>query len=325
MKQKINFYLEGGGSKCSYQYGFLKHILTNKYFLDNFEVEAINCISFGAVICYLLLHELDVPNTLMDELISDNILKRSISFPLLESIPIIGRICDIVWLVYSLSTFGLFKTDVVENYLRKTIFNNYTMLAKMNIYVYNITRNKTEIINGTHPSIIEYILAGMTCWLIFPPKKILLLTTECVCDESCNCCKLEIYCQCPTHQYNEFMDIGFVHTIPLNIVNPESINCFLLTNEINKNILVSKGDNLLEYLFNIIDHTSNNHQNLLIDKHDLLNKYHIIVNKPLTKTIENDKEKTKLMVKKGKMISKVYLNHLSKSKLKTDPIMFQFM
>lgn len=323
MKTKIRFFLEGGGSKCSYQTSFLSELLSDESVSNTFELDSLWGISFGAIVSYLYL--LDKSHILNDFLLNGNqILIRSFDlwgyYEIIQSIPFIGNIMcsllDLIWILYSVYCYGLFKQDVIEHLLRE----NYRCdknLAKLNVIVFNITKNKTEIVNGTHPLIIEYILASSACWLLFPPKKIRKLSSECDCDLNCNCNKSEQFCTCLMHQCEEYMDNGMLHTIPFdyNDQQNEFVNCYLLTNNSDNDFVLNKGANLFEYLFNIIDCSSHNYQRLLLQKLNLFdmkqkNITHVIYNNSGLKTAEIDIKKINNNLEKGKLIARHYINHL---------------
>lgn len=343
MKQKISFYLEGGGSKCSYQLSMLKHLFENNYFNKNFELESIYGLSFGAAIGYFfLLEDYNISKKLLTE--NENLLLKSINIssilkflkiPYLDKI--LKNIEETIWILYSLTNFGLFSQNTIEKYLIEAK-NNSTKninLKLLNVLVYNINKNKVETIKGDHPLIIDYILASMSVWLLFPPKKINLLKTECSCTKEClkciNNCDILCNCEIEEHRYNEFMDVGFLYTIPIDDLSNKStniINCFLLTNPINNDIKISKGNNLLEYLFNIIDTISTKHQNLILEKQNFNKEnknqiLHIISNTTNLKTSEINKEKINNNIKKGYKISKKYLRYLkSNNKLNNKILKF---
>lgn len=341
MKQKIRFYLEGGGSKCSYQLSTLKHLFENKYFNDNFELESIYGISFGAVMGYFyLLKEFDASKKMLID--GENLLNKSIDISkylyYIKKIPFISNyvnsIENIIWILYSLKNYGLFDQRIIEKHLRNVSKSENNLLHKLNVLVYNINKNKVQIINGSHPLIIDYIMASMSVWLIFPPKKINLLKEECECDLNCKCnIEGSIYCNCnlDSHRYNEFMDIGFLYTIPFECISDNSnnlINCYLLTNPLNNDIAMSKGNNLLEYLYNIIDTLSTKHQNLIMNKinFNLQNNnkiLHVIYNNSGLKTSEINIDKINMNIKKGYKISKKYIRYL-KSNNKLNNKIFKF-
>lgn len=314
-KQKISFYLEGGGSKCSYQLGFLNYILNDSCFNNHYDIDSLYTISYSSIITFfILLKKFDN----IQDLMTSSTLQKSISFYGLEYIPIINKICDILWLLYGIFTHKLFNQDNIEKYLNDALKNSNLLLknnlSKLYIYVFNITKNKIEIINGEHPLIIDYLLAGISYWLIFPPKFIKKLSSECVCDINiCNCKKDNEYCYCNNnnHQFNEYMDVGFLQTIPICLHSRDTIiKCLLLTNEKNKQIFINKGNNLLEYMNSIIDYSSFSYQKLLLEKKIYNDFDYVIHNKSLSDTIEIDSYKINKMINKGTMIAKVFLYHL---------------
>lgn len=341
MKNKIRFYLEGGGAKCTYQLTFLKHLFNNNNFNNNFELESIWAISFGSVMAYLfLLDEVDLAKKLLEQ--GDNILIKSFDLSkytfFINKIPFIGKyfetLGNAIWIMNSLKEHGLFKPDNIEKYLQYALMknkNNIHKLYKLNVMVYNITKNKSQVINGDHPLIIDYILAGMSVWLLFPPRKIKLLKSECDCNINCDCRSNnnDIYCNCSNefHKYNDFIDIGFMHTIPFDNISQDIsnnlINCYLLTNPINNTVNLSKGNNLLEYMYNIIDTVSSKYQNFITDKINFINNNkitHIITNNSNLNISEINKYKINKNFKKGIIISKKYLRYLNSKNFSNNKI-----
>lgn len=305
-KQKINFSLEGGGSKCVYQLSFLRNFFNDEYIRNNYELGHINGISFGAVIGFIFLLECDhITDTMMSD---PYLLSKSIDIDKYRKyyswIPIVHYMIDwimqVVWIIYSIGYYGLYKLDNIEKYLDNMYTNTQEIcssngesdknnkLGKLNIKLYNLTENKIETINGynTDSNIIQYILGGMSLWLLFSPKKI---------------------------KQNEYIDIGFIQTIDILESTSDDINCYLLTNDpYESNIKLKKGNNLLEYLYNIIDVISTKYHNMTIINNNILEKprTHVMYYNANIKTNEIDKQKILDSMTTGKNICNDYIQFL---------------
>lgn len=286
--ERVNIYLSGGGTKCSYQGTFLKKLNEN----NKYSTENIIGLSFGSIVGYMaclgLYDEIIefcknlTPTALIPcSSLYVYIMKFS---EIVSKIPFIGMymsqniavIAKILWILIAISQKGLFVPEFGEKYLEKIhtedIDNANTKLNKFWCIVYNVTKNKLEIINGTHPLIKKYLVASCSLWVIFPPVKIPKLSTECECGDGCNCSKSEIYCTCSNqnHCMNEFIDPGFTRFIPYGNdsiygnneysqrVNNKDIDANIVCTTmdvkrlVNSNYHFSTGSNLFEYLDNLV-------------------------------------------------------------------------
>jgi len=286
--ERVNIYLSGGGTKCSYQGTFLKKLNDN----NNYSIENIIGLSFGSIVGYMTCLGL------YDEIIEfcknltptalvpcSNLYIYIVKFSeIVSKIPLIGTymsqhiavIAKILWIVIAISQKGLFIPEFGEKYLEKihtqNIEDSDAKLNKFWCIVYNVTKNKLEIINGTHPLIKKYLVASCSLWIIFPPVKITRLSTECDCVDGCNCSKSETYCTCSneSHKINEFIDPGFTRFIPYGNdsiygntefsrrINNEDIDIDLVCTTMNIKRLgdnacnFNTGNNLFEYLDNLV-------------------------------------------------------------------------
>lgn len=333
----IRFILSGGGTRCAYQMSFLEHLTKNKYFKNKFYIDKIYGTSFGAFVgFYILLNKLDIIKEFFSNIDEDSLepcyqLNLFGLYKVINKIPLVNYLFkflnNIIWLLVSIKKKGFYKTDYGEKYLNKLNLNNfdYNLLDKFECCVYNITKNKIQFIKGSHPLIKEYIIASSALWLVFPPKIIKQLKSECVCNNKCDCSKvqtknneddatihqtknneddatihqdnvkvksinnggninnitnIEIYCDCSNqkHQYNEYIDGGILKQIPIKIDeddNFDGIYYVLTTKDIyklDKNFkILNTGNNLFEYLDQIIDSFINYNQYIQINS---LNKLH---------------------------------------------------
>ncbi len=269
--EKLNIILQGGGTRCAYQVSFLNTFIKNNI---KYKINTVYGTSFGALVGYFFcIRRLDMLYNFFLSLNEDRLKKHFDFFgygKYLINIPILGFFFNwfikIVWLLQSIEQKSLYNQDsCIDN-----IFNlELTKSQKQNLSnfyccVYNITKQKTEYINGTHPLIIDYILASSSLWILFKPKLIRQLNTECICNDRCVCKSNpeSIYCECNdnTHKYNEYMDGGLLKPIPFehNLCN-EGKYLVLTTKNIHniknkKFIFNHSGSNLFEYLDNIITH-----------------------------------------------------------------------
>lgn len=271
MKQ-LRIILQGGGTRCAYQMALLEKLIHNPKFNDNYVIDSVYGTSFGALVGYFLcINKLDVLNDFFLSL-NQNSLKPHFDLwgykKYLKMIPYIGQlfgtIIDGVWLLKSVLEKSLYiqEIDNLFDQYKDLTTDEMIQLNKFNCCVYNITKQKIEYINGSHPFIIDYILASSALWIIFKPKLIRQLKSECVCDVTCVCTKHdeEVFCTCDikTHQFNEYMDGGLLKPIPYERDDAYFGNYLILTtkdiNRIsNKKLLFdNSGNNLFEYLDNII-------------------------------------------------------------------------
>lgn len=277
---EANIYLSGGGTKCAYQTFFLEKISSS-----NIKINEITGISFGAIVgyfTYLGMH---------DEMkyYYKNIMPKSLK-PIwhlygfekyITQIPIFGiffkKMSNLIWMIYAIKNKGLFYDPYGKKYLESIIIkakDKPKTNIKFKLIIYNVTKNSKEFKCGEHPLIIEYLTIGCARWLIFSPKNIRQLKTECICNYMCDCNKTEsIFCECSKfeHQYNEYIDIGFETPIPYeqklfknnkNIDKKNTINIIMTTHDVTTKMNFTTGSNLLEYLDNLISLCSHNTSNI---------------------------------------------------------------
>ena len=285
MKQ-LKIILQGGGTRCAYQMAFLNKIIHSDTFKNNFNIDSVYGTSFGALVGYFYcIGKLNILNDFFLSINEDS-LKPHFDFwgygSYLKRIPLVGNFfrttMDVVWLLKSVMHKSLYDQSHGFNDLFK---NNEQQneqikeqLKKFNCCVYNITKQKIEYINGSHPLIIEYILASASLWIVFKPKLIPQLKSECICDETCLCPKNDTtgndLCTCTidTHKFNEYMDGGILKPIPYE--HDETFDgkyLILTTKDIerinNKKFMFNNsGEHLFEYLDNIITFLVEYHQHI---------------------------------------------------------------
>ena len=286
-KVGVDVYLAGGGMKCVYQASFLKRLEAE----TEVPINNVVGLSFGSVMGY------GACTGRHEEIIE---FCRSLSpanlvpcFDLwgygkfVRSLPLVGRVLgsllDIIWILNALRVKGLFRPTFGEGFLQRIAptGSQSDKLRRFRCVVYNVTRARTEAIEGTHPLIADYIVASCSRWLIFPPRLIRRLRSECECGEQCADTGCGPYhgshsphdppdphdlCQCThaDHHSNEYIDAGFHGTIPYDLrsqipAEQRSETELLLTTEdirSHQAETFTTGTNLLEYLDNLVSLTS---------------------------------------------------------------------
>lgn len=305
-KTKVNLYLCGGGVKCSYQASFLKNLSTDH------EVDNAVCLSFGSLVGYSIILGLhDEIITFCKTLTPDALVPCFSMYNTLHKfatyfcrIPIIGQsmynflnmVIKMIWILIAVRRKSFYIPTFGEKYLDKISLhkkNNLSRLSKFWCVVYNVTNNKIELINGTHPLIEKYIIASCSLWIIFPPINIQRLSTECICDINCDCDKSEFYCKCSNqlHKYNEYIDPGFIMTIPyipIPEINNDNKNLIFTSFDINnRSKQITTGSNLIEYLDNMIGMTSKISQEVFMKNWIINNETYIINYDPPTTSPTN--------------------------------------
>jgi len=308
-KKNMNIYLSGGGTKCAFQIGFLSNIIKNDLFINNINISNIYCVSFGSFVgIYYLFNKLELLKNIM---INDSsLLMRKIfdlwgTYNFFSSIPIIGKIfiiiSDTIWIIKSIAKKGFYDITFAYNALKK-LFESITpeiksKLSKFNCMVFNITKNKLQIINGSNPKIIEYIVASISCWGIFAPIKIIQ----------------------PDGSIDEFMDAGIIQVHPYSnltkriLSDKKSIKLLLMTNTLEciKKANLHNTSNLIEYLIAIIS--------FLIDRNDYRiirnikqNKYSYLIEymPKVTKSNDTNSERIRQTFDDGIQYSKIFLDKL---------------
>lgn len=283
--QQLNLILQGGGTRCAYQLSFLNKIIKNIQFNNIFKINNVVGTSFGAIVGYFYC--IDKMDILYDFFMKLNKNSLQPHFDLwgykniIIKIPFIGNIVgviiDMVWIIKSIVYKGLYDQTNQINTLLNIELNTQQKqnLKKYYCCVYNITKQKIEYINGTHPLLLDYIIASSSLWIVFKPKLIKQLKSECICDENCVCYKTKNdksndYCDChiETHKFNEFMDGGILKPIPYEKDDTYDGKYLILTTKDldkinNKNfIFKNSGRHLFEYLDNIITFLVEYHQHL---------------------------------------------------------------
>jgi predicted acylesterase/phospholipase RssA len=311
--------MEGGGAKCIYQLSFLYKLLNSNKFNENYKVNSIHCISFSSIIAYMLLtNNYNYCYELFTKPPQD-IFKKSLDFGkfhiFINKIPIINKIYsffyNILWLLTSITKYGLYVDNTIRKHIENIKNNSNNDLSILNIHVYNLTRNKLEIIKGNHINIKNYLMASIACWLLFPPVKIHKIVGECNCNSNCKC-GTNIYCECQEHMYEEYIDAGFIDNIP--VCENDKLDekyCYLLTTDLNLPIKVDKGENLLTYLYNIVNTSSTHHKMTKMRNKLVLNNNCIINNKQLLETTNINQDINKIMLENGEKLYVKYLDNLN--------------
>lgn len=278
---KLKIILQGGGTKCAYQMAFLNKLINNKLY----DIESVYGTSFGALVGYFYcIRRLDLLHRFFTTLNSNSLIPHFDFYgygKYLIKIPLFGYlfklIMKVIWLLRGIQSKGLYNqklsiSDLLNLKLSDEQKNN---LSKFYCCVYNITKQQIEYINGTHPLILDYISASSSLWIVFEPKLIPQLKSECVCNETCQCIKSNLQdlctCQLYHHRFNEYMDGGILKPIPYeHDQNYNGKYLILLTKNIhhikNKKFIFTKsGNHIFEYLDNIITFLVDYHQHLDIE------------------------------------------------------------
>ena len=264
-----NIYLSGGGVKSFYQARLINNIK------NDFVINNIVGISMGALIGYLIVREQyeDIEKFALS-LTDSSLVPCSSTVRALKQYKTIDYFCkpliDALWLMTAIKYKGFYIPSFGVDFLDKIPKKNSENLNKFWCIVFNTTKNKLQIINGTHPLIEKYVLASCAIWLVFPPMFIEQLTSECACDENCGCDKTEQFCSCKQHQYNEFIDPGFYNYIPYGIddfnIPHADVNIVCISGSLKVKMKLTTGDNLFEYMNNLIQYLSETNQSKILTK-----------------------------------------------------------
>jgi predicted acylesterase/phospholipase RssA len=277
---------------------FLNELIDNEKFKNNFHVDSIYGTSFGALVGYFFcINKLEILREFFMSL-DENSLQPHFNFwgygPLLKKVPVFGKLfefcMDVVWLLKSVKEKSFFIQESTATELLKThselTAEERKQLDKFYCCVYNITKQRIEYINGSHKLITEYMLASSALWILFKPRLIRQLKTECSCNNYCKCNKVDKHyqggltdvqpinaheypavldneelCTCEKHQYNEYIDGGLLKSIPYDS-NFDGTRLVLTTRDIEKVARLTTGKHLFEYLDNIISFLTEYNQSL---------------------------------------------------------------
>jgi len=328
---KLKIILQGGGTKCAYQMSFLNKL--NKS-IDT--LEAVYGTSFGALVGYFYcIRRLDLLYTFFTTLNSNSLVPHFDFYgygKYLTNIPFLGNvfkfIIEIIWLLKGIQYKGLYNQNRSINNLLKLELSDEQKISLKKFYccVYNITKQQIEYVNGSHPLILDYIGASSSLWIVFEPKLIPQLKSECICDETCNCNKTEMelqYCTCEldNHKYNEYMDGGILKPIPYEHDKKyDGKYLILATKNIhhikNKKFVFNKsGKHLFEYLDNIITFLVDYNQHIDIeyinkDWHER-DQIYLINYSPETDDPTNvDQKIIQKYIQDGEILANDYMNKL---------------
>lgn len=333
----IRLVLQGGGTKCAYQLSFLNKLINNDIFKKKYTIEKIYGTSFGALVGYFIcIKRTDILEFFFNSL-DENSLKPIFDLwgikKYIKNIPIIGifitLIINMFWLLKGLKEKGLFDQNHGTDILYNITLDKQQEENLKNYYccVFNISKQKLEYINGSHPLIKDYIMASASLWIVFKPKLIQQLKTECVCNIFCNCRNTNdtnIFCNCSdnSHKYNEFMDGGILKPIPFEIDDAYSGKYLIMTTKdintiINKQFLFNNsGNNLFEYLDKIITFMTEYHQHMDIcyynkNWHKLTNVIIVNYKSKYTDPTILKKEIIKEYIKDGELLADEFLTSLN--------------
>jgi predicted acylesterase/phospholipase RssA len=284
--------------------------------MNNYNIKNIYCISFGSLIGFFYVN--GKLNELQKLLLNSNndTIKKVFDlwgfYSYFSKIPIFGKILtkisDLIWIIKGLYMKGLYNSNFGNTILDDLIKNiNYSdnitrnNLSKFNCFVFNITKNKIEMINGLHPQIKEYIIASICCWGLFPPIKIMQ----------------------PDGTYNEYLDAGFIQVHPFqNLITKNNtkyhkkkyLSLLIMTNTINnmKNTNMRISTNLIEYLINIISYLIDRNDSELIYNIKHKNSHVIQYLPKVSKANEFDKVKIQNMIDDGFIHADQFLNKIIK-------------
>ena len=284
---KLKIILQGGGTKCAYQMAFLNKLINHNLY----DIESVYGTSFGALVGYFYcIRRLDILHNFFTTLNSNSLIPHFDFYgygKYLIQIPLFGYlfklIMEVIWLLRGIQSKGLYnqKLSISDLFLIDLSDEQKNNLSKFYCCVYNITKQRIEYINGSHPLIQDYISASSSLWIVFEPKLIQQLKSECVCDDTCQCDKTNSnsnsisneYCTCnmENHKFNEYMDGGILKPIPYE--HDETYHgkyLILSTKNIhhikNKKFIFNKsGNHIFEYLDNIITFLVDYHQHLDIE------------------------------------------------------------
>ena len=312
-KRKCILLLSGGGTKCCYQITMLKNIISSQIYIDNYNLTEIYGTSFGSLtgLC-ICLEKHDELIKFFLSLTKDSLVPWFDVWGMdnyIRKIPFIGQILgiiiDMIWIIVSLSKKSLYNPQVGIKFIESLNLDKEESKRKLKNYyccVYNVTKGTTQYINGHHPEIKKYILASSSIWIIFPPVQIRMLSSECYCNVKCECDKKSKYCTCidVKHQYNEFIDGGFLKPMP-QLITPlkkhmDKNKRFVIDNKIKDDIYIfttnsssyiinpsfknkDTGFHLFEYLDRLITYLIDlNYGSDFKDIVNIINKYRLYDN-----------------------------------------------
>lgn len=328
MKKNIRIVLSGGGTRCAYQYKILDELIKSNVY-DNINIDCIYGTSFGSVVAlYFCLGKLDLLEKLFMSMNQESLVK---SFDLwgydkyIRNIPLlgdhIGNIIDILWIIESIKSKGLYKPTFGIDAFKSLDLTNSNNLSKFYCSVFNVNTNKIEFINGNHPFILDYIIASCALWLVFPPVFINRLSSECICDELCNCKKDKLLCYCTNyeHSHNEFIDVGFIDQVPFEYDDNFDGEYYIITTKDYNKLKTSDfklnntGNHLFEYLDKLITYQSNYIQSDIINNHTNWNKSNIhLINFNLDSDDACNVNDIKQYMDAGKIKSKEFIDQIIK-------------
>jgi hypothetical protein len=194
----------------------------------------------------------------------------------------------------------------IINYVEKQNASD-KILSQLNVHVYNLTLNRSEIINGTHPLFKRYLIASLCRLTFFDPFKIRLLINECQCNENCSNChknKESIFipicgynvCNCDDihHKFNEYVDNDICNDFSnlsssLSSENSNNhINLVMISNCVEeKNKLFIRKTNFMARTIDLLKYYSQKRVDDIISKIHKPNDKTIVINYCKTPDIFN--------------------------------------
>lgn len=296
--------MTGYAHDSMYQAAILQSIDLSKYDSVTFHTSG-----FSSLMCYMfLINKLHLYVPYMLRLSTEGVSKfyyyrRLIMF--LNRIPLgIGKyvilLVDMISVLFNALKGYIYTVDDfvrLINYIdrsnemdftRRFKTNEKKVLQTLNVHVYNITLNRSEIIKGSHPLFKRYLLASLARLTFFEPIKIQMMSNECRCNDECiNCNKIrnnnsifinpegQNICTCEniSHRYNEFVDCDlngpFSIENKLNNIddNMKITNLILLSNCVkDQRILIIRKTNFLAKIMDLLKYTTQHKVDDVVDK-----------------------------------------------------------
>ncbi|VBB18362.1 patatin-like phospholipase [Yasminevirus sp. GU-2018] len=265
MRKNINLYLSGYACDSVYQSALVQSIDLSSY--DN---TTFHTSGFSSLMCFMYLSgNVDLFRAYMYRLATDGVSKfgfyRRIAL-FLKRIPFgigsyILSLIDAICVLFNMINGYVYTLDDFERLMTYTAYRssktsgdkiNKKALKNMNVHIYNITTNKIEVVNGTHPLFRKYVLASLCRFPLYDPVRIESLESECPCtEEGCPMCN--------KHRRNNEISITVDGYHVCTCDNPEHNSCSYVDCEISSSFLLEPHIDV-----NKLGHDSNNTVVLLL-------------------------------------------------------------
>lgn len=168
MVKKIHFILPSGGVRGCFQAGFMYELFT--HYSSSFSIARVDGTSVGAINgIAVICDRIDLLKSIWFEISTIHDFFSSWS-----TLPIIGTLKNL----YN----GFYRNGLYNsNELRKKLCDNLLesiqslpaeTLDKYSCCATNVSEAKSEYVKGSHPQLIEYILASASPWILCNPKTI---------------------------------------------------------------------------------------------------------------------------------------------------------